>query len=158
MGRAPCNRGILASLCSCRGFIQPSPSLIHTKCAASSQELEKIIKDRLPANYNFNIALSFEEEFDSYHKEIKDFLRQVIRVTDIIKAENIATSEILAGAQQDQHQRVRDFYALAIPVIEQYQSYGINKSYLDFNDMITRTISLFKNHKEIADKYRKQFK
>ncbi|WP_090388621.1 UvrD-helicase domain-containing protein [Niabella drilacis] len=126
--------------------------------AVFNRELEKIIKDRLPANYNFNVALSFEEEFDSYHKEIKDFLRQIIRVIDIIKAENIAASEVLAGAQQDQHQRVRDFYTLAIPVIEQYQSYCINKSYLDFNDMITTTISLFKNHNEIANKYRDQFK
>ncbi len=119
--------------------------------------LERIVKNRLPANYHFSVALSFEEEFRSYHKEVKDFLRQTMRVVDMIKVENISTQVVLEHSQDDQHQRVRDFYKLAIPVIEQYCQYCINRSYLDFNDMIIRTISLFKNHEEIADKFRGKY-
>jgi DNA helicase IV len=119
--------------------------------------LERVIKNRLPANHDYTAALSFEEEFMHYHKEIKDFLRQVMRVTDMIKVENENTATILKNSQKDQHERVRDFYKLAIPVIDQYKTYCTNKSYLDFNDMISRTISLFKNHKDIAAKFRKQY-
>lgn len=119
--------------------------------------LERIIKNRLPSNYHYLTALSFEEEFNSYHKEVKDFLRQTMRVIDMVKVENIPTQSVLDKSQKDQHERVRDFYKLAIPIIEQYQSYCTNKSYLDFNDMITKTISLFKNHSEIADKFRGKF-
>lgn len=119
--------------------------------------LERVIKNRLPANYDFTVALSFEEEFKHYHKEIKDFLRQVMRVTDMIKVENEDTQKILLKAQKDQHERIRDFYKLAIPIIDAYKNYSTNKSYLDFNDMISRTISLFRNHKDIADKFKKQY-
>ena len=119
--------------------------------------LERIVKNRLPSNYRFSTALSFEEEFKSYHKEIKDFLRQTMRVIDMAKVEHISAKKIFEQSQKDQHERVRDFYKLAIPILKQYQSYCTNKSYLDFNDMITRTISLFKNHQEIADKFRGKF-
>ncbi|WP_081980897.1 UvrD-helicase domain-containing protein [Cellulophaga sp. Hel_I_12] len=119
--------------------------------------LERIVKNKLPSNYHFSTSLSFEEEFKYYHKEVKDFLRQTMRVIDMIKVENFPTKNVLEQSQEDQHERVRDFYKLAIPIIEQYQSFCTNKSYLDFNDMITRTISLFKNHKEIADKFRGKY-
>jgi DNA helicase-4 len=119
--------------------------------------LERIIKNRLPSNYHFTTALSFEEEFHSYHKEVKDFLRQVARVIDMVKVENTSTSKVLEDSQSDQHERVRDFYKLALPIIDQYKTYCTNKSYLDFNDMITKTVSLFKNHSEIADKFRTKY-
>ncbi len=119
--------------------------------------LERIVKNRLPSNYHFSTALSFEEEFKFYHKEVGDFLRQIIGVLDMVKVENIPIQTILEKSQRDQHERVRDFYKLIIPIIEQYQSYCTNKSYLDFNDMIIKTISLFKNHNEIANKFRDKF-
>lgn len=119
--------------------------------------LERIVKNRLPSNYHFSTALSFEEEFETYHKEVGDFIRQIIRVIDMVKVENMSTKTVLAKSQEDQHERVRDFYKLAIPIIEQYQAYCTNKSYLDFNDMITKTISLFKNHNEIAEKFREKY-
>ncbi len=119
--------------------------------------LERIVKNRLPSNYHFSTALSFEEEFKSYHKEVKDFLRQTLRIIDMVKAENIPVKTVLEQSQKDQHERVRNFYKLAVPVIEQYKFYCTNKSYLDFNDIITKTISLFKKRNEIVDKFRGKF-
>jgi DNA helicase-4 len=119
--------------------------------------LERIVKNRLPAGYNYKSAISFEEEFRYYHKEISDFLRQTMRVIDMIKVENQKPEKVLKKALKDQHERVRDFYKLAIPVVIHYQEYCTNKSYLDFNDMIIKTISLFKKHPEIADKFRGKF-
>ena len=119
--------------------------------------LDRIVKHRLPANYHYTAALSFEEEFRHYHKEVKDFLRQTIRVIDMCKVEGIAPKTIFKNAQKDQHDRVRSFYQLAIPVVEKYISYCTDRSYLDFNDMISRTISLFRNHSEIREKFRNKF-
>lgn len=120
--------------------------------------LDRIVKNRLPAHYHYTVAISFEEEFKSYHKDVKKFLQQTEKVLDMIKVENLSTQEVLDQALEDPHERVRDFYKLAMPLIEAYMEYCTNKSYLDFNDMITKTISLFKNRREIADKYREKFK
>lgn len=128
-----------------------------TDTALFNLVLERIVKNRLPANYHFTSALSFEEEFKMYHKEISDFIRQIMRVSDMIKVDNQSMEQVFKKSQKDQHERVRDMYKLAIPIIEQYVEYCTNKSYLDFSDMISRTISLFKNHPEIIDKFRKKY-
>jgi DNA helicase-4 len=120
--------------------------------------LDRIVKNRLPADYHFTVAISFEEEFKSYHKDLKKFLQQTEKVLDMIKVQNTSPQQVLKKAQQDQHERVRDFYKLAIPLIEDFMSYCTNKSYMDFNDMIIKTISLFKNRPEIAEMYREKFK
>lgn len=115
--------------------------------------LEKIIRGRLPENFHQTITLSFKEEFNKYHEDLKDFLTQVIRITDMIKVENTNLDEILSRSQQDQHERIRNFYKLAIPIIKAYITYCTNKSYLDFNDLISKTISLFKNQTDILNKF-----
>lgn len=119
--------------------------------------LERIIKNRLPANYRFTSAISFEEEFKYYHKEVKDIIRQIIRVIDMIKVDNITPEQILIKSQKDQHERVRDFYKLAVPVIQKYKKYCTNKSYLDFNDLISKTIDLFHNQDEISELFKKKY-
>lgn len=125
--------------------------------AVFNHTLDQVIKNRLPANYHVNVALTYKEEFNGYHEDVKKFLRQVIRITDMIKVENIDTKTVLNNARQDQHERVRGFYDLAIPLIEKYVNYCTDKSYLDFNDLISRTASLFKNHPDIANKYKSKF-
>ncbi len=41
-----------------------------------------------------------------------------MRITDMIKVENLDTDEVLTNANQDQHERVRGFYQLAIPIVK----------------------------------------
>jgi len=119
--------------------------------------LDRIVKGRLPSNYHFTVALSFEEEFKYYHKQVKDFIQQVNRIVDMMKVENLSLKKVYAKSQRDQHERVRDFYTLAMPLIKQYIQHCTNKSYLDFNDLISKTIQLFQNRPAIADKFKKQF-
>ncbi|MDL2230855.1 ATP-dependent helicase [Bacteroidales bacterium OttesenSCG-928-L19] len=119
--------------------------------------LDNIVKNRLPANYHKTVALSFKEEFNGYHEDVKEFVQQVMRITDMIKVENISIDAVLKDARKDQHERVRNFYELAIPVLKEYLHYCTNKSYLDFNDMISKCISLFQNQQDIANKYKKKF-
>lgn len=125
--------------------------------ALFNHTLDKVIKNRLPANYHINAALTYKEEFNGYHEDVKKFLTQVIRITNMIKVENSNTETVLNNAKQDQHERVRSFYELAIPIVEKYVTYCTDKSYLDFNDLISRTASLFKNHPDIATKYRHKY-
>ncbi len=125
--------------------------------ALFNHTLDKIVKNRLPANYHKTVTINFKEEFNGYHEDVKDFLQQVIRITDMIKVENLDADFVLEKAKKDQHERVRHFYELAIPIVKNYISYCIDKSYLDFNDLISRSASLFQNHADIVNKYRNKY-
>lgn len=128
-----------------------------TDSALFNHTLDRIVKNRLPANYHTTVSLSYKEEFNGYHEDVKDFVTQVMRVTDMIKVENIDVDTALENAEKDQHERVRNFYELAVPVINKYKQYCINKSYLDFNDLISISASLFQNHPDIANKYKSKY-
>ncbi len=126
--------------------------------ALFNHTLDKIVKNRLPSNYHKNVSLSYKEEFNGYHEDVKDFVTQIIRVTDMIKVENIDLNTVLQNAGKDQHERVRNFYDLSIPVVKKYIDYCTDKSYLDFNDLISRSISLFKNHEDITNKFKSKYR
>jgi len=128
-----------------------------------NQTLENIVRNRLPSNYHFTVALNFNEEFNGYHEDVKEFIKLVMRVTDMIKVEDFNLDDILtkvakSNFTKDQHERVRNFYELAIPIVKLYNAYCVNKSYLDFNDLISRCTSLFKNHDDVVNKFRTKFK
>jgi DNA helicase IV len=125
--------------------------------ALFNHTLDEIVKNRLPSNYHKTVALTYKEEFNGYLENVKDFITQIIRITDMIKVENIDLKTVTESAAKDQHERVRNFYELAIPIVEKYNHYCIDKSYLDFNDLISRSASLFQNHPDIANKYRSKY-
>lgn len=125
--------------------------------ALFNHTLDKIVKNRLPANYHKNVTLNFKEEFHGYQEDVKDFVQQIMRITDMIKVENIDIDLVLENARKDQHERVRHFYELAIPIVKDYIHYCTDKSYLDFNDLISRSTSLFQNHEDIAAKYKNKY-
>lgn len=125
--------------------------------ALFNHTLDSVVKNRLPSNYHKTVSLTYKEEFNGYHESIKDFVTQIMRITDMIKVENTDLEKVLQDARQDQHERVRHFYELAIPIVEKYIHYCTDKSYLDFNDLISRSTSLFQNHDDIANKYKNKY-
>lgn len=125
--------------------------------ALFNHTLNKVIKNRLPSDYQKSTCLNYREEFNHYHSDVKDFIQQVIRVTDMIKVENISIDTVLQNALKDQHERIRNFYELAIPIVKGFIDYCTNKSYLDFNDLISKSTSLFLNHDDVIQKYRNKF-
>ena len=125
--------------------------------ALFNHTLDKVVKNRLPSNHFKIASLTYKEEFNNYHDHVKDFVTQIIRITDMIKVENIDLNTVLENARKDQHERVRNFYELAIPIVAKYIHYCTNKSYLDFNDLISRSTSLFKNQEDIANKYKSKY-
>lgn len=125
--------------------------------ALFNHTLNKVIKNRLPSDYQKSTCLNYREEFNHYHSDVKDFIQQVIRVTDMIKVENISIDTVLQNAIKDQHERIRNFYELAIPIVKGFIDYCTNKSYLDFNDLISKSTSLFLHHDDVIQKYRNKF-
>jgi len=125
--------------------------------ALFNHTLDKIVKNRLPSNYHKTVNISFIEEFNGYHEDVKDFVQQVMRITDMIKVENIDIENVIENARHDQHERVRNFYELAIPIVKKYIHYCIDKSYLDFNDLISRSISLFQNQDDILNIFKNKY-
>lgn len=125
--------------------------------ALFNHTLDKVIKNRLPSDYQKSTCLNYREEFNHYHSDVKDFIQQVIRVTDMIKVENISIDTVLQNALKDQHERIRNFYELAIPIVKGFIDYCTNKSYLDFNDLISKSTSLFLHHDDVIQKYRNKF-
>jgi DNA helicase IV len=125
--------------------------------ALFNHSLDKIIKGRLSENYISDRILSYQEEFNRYQEEVKDFIFQAIRICDMLKVEDANWDEIFNKSQDDQHERIRIFYQLVMPLVKEFQDYCVDKSYLDFNDMIIRTVSLFKKHKDILQKFQNQY-
>ena len=125
--------------------------------ALFNHTLDMIVKGRLSKSSYSNRAISYREEFNNHHEHIKDFLSQVMRITDMIKVEGLDVNDIKHRGSIDQHERVREFYRLALPLVERYKDYCVDKSYLDFNDLISRAISLFKNHSDILEKFRLKY-
>jgi superfamily I DNA/RNA helicase len=114
--------------------------------ALFNHALDKIIRGRLSENYESERILSYQEEFQRYQEEVKDFIFQAIRICDMLKVENADLNKIFEKSQEDPHERIRIFYLLVMPLVKDFQDYCIDKSYLDFNDMIIRTVSLFQKH------------
>src|SRR5690606_23381600 len=77
--------------------------------ALFNHTLDTIIKSRVSKNGYSNKSITYRDEFNNYHKDVKDHHRKVIRNTDMRKVESLDLSEIKLKAEQDQHERVRDF-------------------------------------------------
>lgn len=120
--------------------------------------LERIVMGRVSDKISQLASLKYEEEFKTYGEKIKDFLKMVSRVQSMVKAEDISPNDLLCKAAEHQHERVRVFYELAIPIMKAYNDYCINKSYLDFDDLIIQTIRLLEQNAEIRNAYHDRFK
>jgi superfamily I DNA/RNA helicase len=120
--------------------------------------LERIIKGRLSQNYKPELAISFEEEFKSYHDNINDFVSLLLRVNNMIKVENLSYDTILKKGKADQHERISAFYDLAVPLFKKYNDYCRFKSFMDFNDMIIKAVELLNSQKDITERIQHTYK
>ncbi len=120
--------------------------------------LERIVMGKINGNISQIVSLSFEEEFKSYHDKIEEFLRMCMRVLSMAKADNIDFKIISQKANQSKHDRVKIFYELCLPLLTEYKNYCVQKSYLDFDDLLIETINLLENHAEIRTLFQQKFK
>ena len=120
--------------------------------------MEKIVMGRLTEALTEEVALNYLEEFKSYHDKIEDFLKMVKRLMTMMKADDSDDTLILQKSSRSEHERVRVFYELAIPLIKGYKEYCTNKSFLDFDDLIILAIKLLKENEDVRVRYQNLFK
>lgn len=122
------------------------------------KELEKIIIPRIHKDISKLPALKFEEEFSGYHKELDRFITELTSVIDKIKVEGKNFQDIIMRSQKDPHKRVKEFYLLIEPIIKSYSNYCTYHSYLDYNDLIIKTIDLLNNYPDVKNFFQKKYK
>lgn len=120
--------------------------------------MERIVMGKLTQNITAESALKYEEEFKTYGDKINEFLRTVMRLQSMVKAEGIELDSLLPKSSINPHERVRVFYELSLPLIKSYKTYCVNKSYLDFDDLVVMAIELLKKQEDIRTHYRSRFK
>lgn len=120
--------------------------------------MERIVLGKITEKITENISLNYEEEFKSYHHKVEEFLKMVMRLQTMIKAEDTETENLSVKASRSEHERVRVFYELAVPLITEYKKYCTNRSFLDFDDLIILAIKLLKEHSEVKAKYQNKFR
>lgn len=94
--------------------------------------------------------LKYEDEFRMYHDKVKDFIEDVRRLNDKIKVENLSYEEIFQKSQKESS-RISRFYQLAWDIIEKYRAYCDAYAYLDFNDLIIKSLDILKKKEEIRN-------
>ncbi|NDP21178.1 MAG: ATP-dependent helicase [Paludibacter sp.] len=120
--------------------------------------MERIVKGKISETITEGVSLNYEEEFNRYHNKIDEFLKTVMRLQSMIKGEDIEASSLLEKSLKSEHERIRIFYELAIPIIEEYKRYCTNKSYVDFDDLIILTVKLLKDNDDIRELYSSKYK
>lgn len=122
--------------------------------------LENLLRQRLDRSFNWEEGahLNYEEEFSSYQKEVRSFLNKTLQLWNMIRVEGKNFEDIFAAADNDPHERVREFYQLTNPLLEGYYDYCFDKSYLDFNDMILQCMFLLEEDPETLEILRSKYK
>lgn len=120
--------------------------------------MDKIVFSRIDKTLKKITPLIISEEFKGYEKFLRQFILDNISVLDKIKVEDRNFEEIYEKAQKDEHSRIREFYEFFKTIFHEYREYCIDHSYLDFNDLLIRNVSLFENHKEIKELFANKYK
>jgi DNA helicase-4 len=140
-----------------RSFAKTTEAITHDT-TLFNLTMESILAGKITDNLSQLVFLHYEEEFKGYQDKVEEFLRMVVRVQSLIKSNGIHAKDLIPKSENHQHERVRVFYELAVPIIQAYADYCINKSYLDFDDLIVHAIELLKHNHEIRDAYHKRYK
>ncbi len=121
------------------------------------EALARSILPRISESIQRDIALNVESEFKAYFKQLDEFVSMVLSVMGKIKIEDKNMEKIFTRAAADQHDRVRIFYELAKPLLEEYRAYCTKRSYADFNDLLTMAVDLLEKNEGVRDVCRGQY-
>jgi DNA helicase IV len=120
--------------------------------------MDKYIFSRIDKKIHKISPLDVAEEFRGYEKYRRMYVLDVLRMIDKIKVEDRNFEEIYQQSQKDNHARIRDFYTLSRLLWIAYHQVCVDLSYLDFNDLLIRTVSLLENNPNIKRDYQNQYK
>lgn len=75
--------------------------------ALFNHALDNLIRGRLSPGQDVTARLiGFQEAFKGHLDHVKEFVRTVMRITDLVKVERLKVEQVLADARKDQHERV----------------------------------------------------
>lgn len=126
--------------------------------AIFNKVLDRVIKGRISTDLSSAIVLHYEEEFSNFRKEIKRFFREVNEVRNKIVNSEKPLEQIIEEASKSDFERVRMFYELAVPIINAFNDYCTNKSFLDFDGLLTKSIQLLQEYPNIKERYQDRYK
>ena len=126
--------------------------------AIFNKVLDRVIKGRISDDLSSATVLHYDEEFSKFRKEIRKFFREVNEVRNKIVNSEKQIEQIISEASESDFERVRMFYELAIPIINEFNDYCTNKSYLDFDGLLTKSIQLLEEYPNIRERYQDRFK
>lgn len=126
--------------------------------AVFNKVLDRVIKGRISADISSATVLHYEEEFSNFRKEIKRFYREVNEVRNKIVTSEKSVEQIIKEASESDFERVRMFYELAVPIINAFNDYCTNRSFLDFDGLLTKTIQLLQQYPNIRERYQNRYK
>ena len=126
--------------------------------AIFNKVLDRVIKGRISSDLSSATVLHYDEEFSNFKKEIRKFYREVNEVRNKIVNSEKPMEQIVNEASESDFERVRLFYELAIPIINEFNDYCTNKSYLDFDGLLTKSIQLLQEYPNIRERYHDRFK
>jgi DNA helicase-4 len=107
--------------------------------------MDQLVRGRLSDSLKGVPPLHFEEEFRQYHEELKEFRNEVRMAINRVKTEALDFRSITAVGLADKHERVAGFYRLAGPIQEGFERYCVQRSYLDFNDILLKLMEVLRD-------------
>ncbi|WP_430468430.1 ATP-dependent helicase [Winogradskyella ouciana] len=126
--------------------------------AIFNKVLDRVIKGRISDDLSSATVLHYDEEFANFRKQIRRFFREVNEVRNKIVNSEKPIKQIIEEASKSDYERVRVFYELAIPIIDAFNDYCVNRSYLDFDGLLTKSIQLLEEYPNIRDRYQARYK
>ncbi|WP_242084208.1 UvrD-helicase domain-containing protein [Aestuariivivens sediminis] len=126
--------------------------------AIFNKVLDRVIKGRITSDLSSATVLHYDEEFSNFRKEINRFFREVNEVRNKIVNSEKPLDDIIEEASKSDFERVRVFYELSIPIINEFNDYCINRSWLDFDGLLTKTIQLLQEYPNIRERYQEKYK
>jgi DNA helicase-4 len=95
-----------------------------------------------------------------YKRAYDKFIDEVIEIINLAKSELIEVDEIKERIKKQKKEKIKNFYAVLIPVMEKYEhrlkttEFGMK----DFNDLIKDTVNLLKSDKSRREYYQRRIK
>ena len=101
---------------------------------------------------------SLESSETGYPEAIKSFLALAEETLDKVKNHSVDRVALDERARREKHLRTRSFFALFLPVYDQYQKLLKKKGAVDFNDLILQTVELLRQNPQLRERYRKRWR
>ncbi len=121
------------------------------------QALERITAGKIDVEEK-DPPLKFEDEFKYYHDKVKEFLYNVKQLNDKVKVENLDFLKVYERSQDHESVRISRFYQLAKRIIKKYTSYCERYAYLDFNDLLIKSLEILQKKSGVRQNIQNTYK